>query len=163
LALFLQILDARLAHRQIGLEDRALLVGVVEAGGLRGQLVLARGQLRAEIAARRAQELERVVLRLALVSQLASPGESDLAALADRYQILDRLSAGAMGVVYRAERKGLGRIVAVKFLHSAFAFSTDFTKRFELEARTMSRLDHPNCVSVIDFGVADAPFIVMDF
>jgi hypothetical protein len=83
--------------------------------------------------------------------------------LADRYQILERLSSGAMGVVYRAERKGLGRIVAVKFLHAAFAFSTDFTRRFELEARTMSRLDHPNCVSVIDFGVADAPFIVMDF
>jgi eukaryotic-like serine/threonine-protein kinase len=83
--------------------------------------------------------------------------------LVERYQILERLSAGAMGVVYRAERLKLGRIVAVKFLHSAFAFSDDFTKRFDLEARTMSRLDHPHCVSVIDFGVADAPFIVMDF
>jgi eukaryotic-like serine/threonine-protein kinase len=83
--------------------------------------------------------------------------------LVDRYQILERLSAGAMGVVYRAERLKLGRVVAVKFLHSAFAFSDDFTRRFDLEARTMSRLDHPHCVSVIDFGVADAPFIVMDF
>jgi hypothetical protein len=83
--------------------------------------------------------------------------------LVERYQILERLSAGAMGVVYRAERLKLGRVVAVKFLHSAFAFSDDFTKRFDLEARTMSRLDHPHCVSVIDFGVADAPFIVMDF
>jgi serine/threonine-protein kinase len=56
----------------------------------------------------------------------------------------------------------LGRIVAVKFLHSAFAASAEFKARFELEARTMSRLDHPHCVSVIDFGIADAPFIVMD-
>ena len=83
--------------------------------------------------------------------------------LVDRYQIHERLSAGAMGVVYKAERLKLGRVVAIKFLHSAFAFSSDFTKRFDLEARTMSRLDHPHCVSVIDFGMADAPFIVMDF
>jgi serine/threonine-protein kinase len=81
----------------------------------------------------------------------------------DRYKILERLSQGAMGVVYRAERVQLGRIVAVKFLHSGFAASPDFIKRFELEARMMSRLDHPHCVGVIDFGVADAPFIVMDF
>jgi len=68
-----------------------------------------------------------------------------------------------MGVVYRAERVQLGRIVAIKFLHTLFATSDDFIKRFELEARTMSRLDHPNCVSVIDYGVSGAPFIVMDY
>src|SRR5262249_29638905 len=49
------------------------------------------------------------------------------------------------------------------FLHKTFAQSPDFLTRFEHEARAMSRLDHPNCVSVIDFGVADTPFFVMDF
>ena len=83
--------------------------------------------------------------------------------LVDRYELLARLSSGGMGVVYRAERLQLGRIVAIKFLHAAFASSTEAIKRFELEARTMSRLDHPNCVSVIDYGVAGAPFIVMDY
>ena len=83
--------------------------------------------------------------------------------VADRYKILERLSEGAMGVVYRAERLQLGRIVAVKFLHTGLAATPEFIKRFELEARMMSRLEHPHCVSVIDFGVADAPFIVMDF
>jgi serine/threonine-protein kinase len=83
--------------------------------------------------------------------------------LQGRYKILERLSAGAMGVVYRAERVQLGRIVAVKFLHSMFSQNADSIRRFELEAKTMSRLEHPHCVSVIDFGVADSPFIVMEF
>jgi len=83
--------------------------------------------------------------------------------LQGRYKILERLASGAMGVVYRAERVQLGRVVAVKFLHATFSQNVDWIRRFELEARTMSRLEHPHCVSVIDFGVADSPFIVMDF
>lgn len=81
----------------------------------------------------------------------------------DRYRIDEVVSSGAMGVIYRGERVGLGRQVAVKFLHSHIAEHGDFIRRFENEAQTMSRLDHPNCVSVIDYGVEEGPFIVMDF
>jgi serine/threonine-protein kinase len=68
-----------------------------------------------------------------------------------------------MGVVYRGERVELGRPVAVKFLHPWIAAQKAFRARFETEARAMSRLAHPNCVSVIDFGVEGAPYLVMDF
>lgn len=68
-----------------------------------------------------------------------------------------------MGLVYRGERLQLGRPVAIKFLHSPYARSPKFVARFEREARAMSKLSHPHCVSVIDFGVGDAPYIVMDF
>ena len=68
-----------------------------------------------------------------------------------------------MGIVYRGERVGLERIVAIKFLHSEVAASEQFRKRFEIEARAMSRLSHPHCVSVIDFGMSDVPYFVMDY
>ena len=80
-----------------------------------------------------------------------------------RYRILERVAAGAMGVVYRGERVELSRAVAVKFLHPWIAAQQAFRTRFETEARAMSRLNHPNCVSVIDFGVEGSPYVVMDF
>ncbi len=85
------------------------------------------------------------------------------AVLQGRYRIISKLASGAMGVVYRGERVQLGRPVAVKFLHPWIAAQKTFLARFETEARAMSRLLHPNCVSVIDFGVEGSPFLVMDF
>src|SRR4028118_1291612 len=83
--------------------------------------------------------------------------------LQQRYQVLERLAEGAMGVVYRGVRLTLQRPVAIKFLHPAVAQQANLRKRFEVEARAMGRLSHPNCVSVIDFGVEDVPYVVMDF
>jgi len=80
-----------------------------------------------------------------------------------RYRILSKIDSGAMGVVYRGERVQLGRPVAVKFLHPWIAAQKAFLSRFENEAKAMSRLLHPNCVSVIDFGIEGSPFLVMDF
>lgn len=81
-----------------------------------------------------------------------------------RYRILARLAAGGMGVVYQAERIEIGRVVAIKFLHPWIASDVAFRRRFETEARAMSRLAHPCCVSVIDYGEEQgAPFLVMDF
>ncbi|WP_309890487.1 protein kinase domain-containing protein [Archangium sp.] len=84
--------------------------------------------------------------------------------LQERYRILQRLAAGGMGVVYRGERLELGRAVAIKFLHPWMAADSSFQRRFQIEAQAMSRLSHPCCVSVIDYGVqGDSPFMVMDF
>lgn len=84
--------------------------------------------------------------------------------LQGRYRILARVASGAMGVVYRGERVELGRPVAVKFLHPWIASQQAFRSRFETEARAMSRLSHPNCVSVMDFGIeGTSPYVVMDF
>jgi serine/threonine-protein kinase len=83
--------------------------------------------------------------------------------LQSRYRIEERLGSGGMGVVYLAERIGLGRRVAIKFLHPDIAAQPQFRVRFEREARAMSKLHHPHCVPVIDFGVADAPYIVLEY
>ncbi len=87
-----------------------------------------------------------------------------------RYCILERIASGGMGIVYRAERVGLGRangtagLVAIKFLRDIPAERVELRRRFAIEARAASRLCHPNCVSVIDFGVdGDIPYLVMPF
>jgi eukaryotic-like serine/threonine-protein kinase len=83
--------------------------------------------------------------------------------LQGRYRLDAQLASGAMGVVYRGQRVQLERPVAVKFLHPWIATQKAFITRFDTEARAMSRLQHPNCVSVIDFGVDGTPYLVMDF
>jgi eukaryotic-like serine/threonine-protein kinase len=84
--------------------------------------------------------------------------------LQGRYRILERKTAGSMGVVYRGERVALNRQVAIKFLHEGYAATDDGRRRFEVEARAMSRLTHPNCVPVTDFGLEDgSPYLVMDY
>ncbi|HVU51951.1 MAG TPA: serine/threonine-protein kinase, partial [Polyangia bacterium] len=83
--------------------------------------------------------------------------------LQGRYRLEALLASGAMGVVYRGQRVQLERPVAVKFLHPWIATQKAFLTRFDTEARAMSRLQHPNCVSVIDFGVEGTPYLVMDF
>ena len=81
-----------------------------------------------------------------------------------RYRLDECLAAGGMGVVYKAERVGIGKVVAVKFLHETFASVPDLVRRFEHEAKTMSRLSHPNIVSVIDHGVVvGTPYLVMEY
>ena len=82
----------------------------------------------------------------------------------ERYRVLEAMASGSMGVVYKAERVPVGKIVAIKFLHATFANDAEFLARFERETRVMSKLTHPNCVSVVDFGVWDgAPYLVMEY
>ncbi len=84
--------------------------------------------------------------------------------LHERYRIVERIGDGAMGAVYRGERVKLGRPVAIKFLLEEYAATPDGLRRFEVEARAMSRLAHPNCVAVTDFGVDDGtPYLIMEF
>jgi eukaryotic-like serine/threonine-protein kinase len=81
-----------------------------------------------------------------------------------RYKVLEAMASGSMGIVYKAERVPVGKLVAIKFLHAPFANDAEFLGRFERETRVMSKLAHPNCVSVVDFGVWDgSPYLVMEY
>jgi serine/threonine protein kinase len=81
------------------------------------------------------------------------------------YQILDLLSVGGMGRVYRAEQRALGRTVAVKVIHPHLLCDENSIVRFMTEARAASQLNHPNSVSVFDFGKTEdgQPYLVMEF
>ena len=68
------------------------------------------------------------------------------------YEILQPLGAGGMGEVYRAMDERLGREVAIKVLSADTTLDASRVKRFEKEARSASALNHPNIVTVYDFG-----------
>jgi serine/threonine protein kinase/tetratricopeptide (TPR) repeat protein len=85
---------------------------------------------------------------------LDEPDGSELlgTVIADRYQLEAVLGRGGMGLVYRAAHLGLRRKVAVKVLHPSLAASGDVRHRFEREAFAAGKIDHPNCINVMDSG-----------
>lgn len=70
----------------------------------------------------------------------------------DAYVLSELIGIGGMGRVYRAEQRALGRSVAVKLIHPHLLGDERTVARFYTEARASSRLNHPNSVSIIDFG-----------
>jgi serine/threonine protein kinase/ketosteroid isomerase-like protein len=68
-----------------------------------------------------------------------------------RYRIDARIARGGMGVLYRAEHTGLGRVAALKVIAPEFSKDEGFRARFEREARTAAAIDHPNVVPVWDY------------
>jgi serine/threonine-protein kinase len=84
--------------------------------------------------------------------------------IAGRWRVIEQIGEGGVGAVWRGEHVGIGRPVAIKVLHALFAVQPEFRKRFEREARAASRLSHPACVSVLDFGEFDRQlYLVMEF
>jgi serine/threonine protein kinase/Tol biopolymer transport system component len=81
------------------------------------------------------------------------------------YRILERLGGGGMGVVYKGWDLRLERYAAVKFLSPHRSSSEDFKRRFSREARTASRLEHPNICTVFETDETDEGrlFIAMAF
>jgi len=85
--------------------------------------------------------------------------------LAGNYRVLEAIGAGGMGRVYRAEQVALGKTVAIKAIHPHLAGDEAAVGRFYAEARACSRVNHPNAVSVLDFGRTDDGqlYLVMEF
>ena len=79
-------------------------------------------------------------------------------------EIISLLGAGGMGAVYKARQKGLDRMVALKILPEEFGHDVKFALRFTREARTLAKLNHPNIVSVHEFGsVDDLYYFLMEY
>jgi beta-lactam-binding protein with PASTA domain/tRNA A-37 threonylcarbamoyl transferase component Bud32 len=92
-----------------------------------------------------------------------APGES-LVTLDGRYHITERIASGGMGEVYRAQDAVLAREVAIKVLHRSLASDQGFVDRFRREARAAATLNHPNIVTVFDWGAVDGVYyMVMEY
>ncbi|RYG48108.1 serine/threonine protein kinase [bacterium] len=80
------------------------------------------------------------------------------------YEVVDHLGSGGMGSVWSARFLSLNQLRAVKVLDQALADDPKFLERFELEAKALGRLDHPNIVKVYDANAEnDPPYIAMDW
>src|SRR5437867_5049128 len=87
-----------------------------------------------------------------------------LVTLDGRYHVLERIAAGGMGEVFRAQDAVLAREVAIKVLHRSLAGDQSFVDRFRREARAAAGLSHPNIVAVYDWGAVDGIYyMVMEF
>ena len=85
--------------------------------------------------------------------------------VASRYEILDQIGTGGMGAVYKVRHVELGKIFALKIIHSEMSENPRVREMFYSEARVASSLDHRNIVSITDFGedVRRGAFIVMEY
>jgi tRNA A-37 threonylcarbamoyl transferase component Bud32 len=92
------------------------------------------------------------------------PPIPELAQLFPQLEILECLGRGGMGAVYKARQPRLDRFVALKILAPEKQNDAQFAERFEREARALARLNHPNIVTVFDFGEVQGRFyLLMEF
>ncbi|MCO5971292.1 serine/threonine-protein kinase [Actinoallomurus soli] len=83
----------------------------------------------------------------------------------ERYRLCERLAAGGVGEVWRAEDTALDRTVAVKMLRPEHAESEEYRERLRLEARHLAALSHPRLAEVYDYGDGredQRPYLVME-
>ena len=72
--------------------------------------------------------------------------------LNEEYEIIEELGRGGMAIVFKAKEKQLDREVAIKVLPFSLAFDKEFVERFQREARTSARLEHPNIIPIYRVG-----------
>ncbi|MGH9863316.1 MAG: protein kinase domain-containing protein, partial [Candidatus Acidiferrales bacterium] len=81
-----------------------------------------------------------------------------------KYEVIEELGRGAMGVVWRARDPFIGRQVALKTITPGLLDNPDLLKRFYREAQAAGSLQHPNIVIIYDLGEAEGlPYIAMEF
>src|SRR5688500_8361520 len=81
--------------------------------------------------------------------------------IAGRYLLRHTLGSGGMADVHLALDERLGREVAVKLLHPGLASDPAFVERFRREAQNAASLNHPNIVSVYDWGSDDGTYYLV--
>ncbi len=107
--------------------------------------------------------VEKNVLTAYQAEQLLA-GHADECVVAGRYRLLEKLGAGGMGTVYRAEDTHLGRPVALKVLPAHLVSDPGAVARFRREARALAQVSHPAIVGAYDTGADRGQhFLVMEY
>ena len=90
---------------------------------------------------------------------MAAPDDYIGKTVAAKYRVEQMIGEGGMGKVYKAIQVALDKPVVLKVLRQAFLSDERTVARFQREAKAASRLNHPNSISVLDFGrkIAEGP------
>jgi bifunctional DNase/RNase/tRNA A-37 threonylcarbamoyl transferase component Bud32 len=170
----------RLNHYHVGLEH--LLLGLLReekgiAAGVLASLGLTLEQARIETMRvlsqpplhQKMEESAQLTDALEALDTLLREKEATLLhqefeVLGDRYQLQDNIGRGDKATIYRARDLRMDRVVAVKVLREVYSTDPKFVRRFQVEAKAASALQHPNIVQVYDYGQTDGNYyIVMEF
>lgn len=89
------------------------------------------------------------------------PSCEELAKAFPNLEVLELIGQGGMGFVFKARQPKLDRFVALKILPQSLAADAAFAERFTREGRLLARLNHPNIVTVHDFGRANGFFYLL--
>jgi serine/threonine protein kinase len=94
-------------------------------------------------------------------SKPVPPSLEELALAFPHLQIIELVGQGGMGFVFKARQPKLERFVALKILPQTLALDLAFAERFQREARVLAKLNHPNIVTIFDFGQAGGFFYLL--
>jgi serine/threonine protein kinase len=138
-------------------------IGLLEAGEVREFL----GRLPQRERPTHAEDLARELVRARRLSDYQAgailQGKTKGLVIGN-YLVLDKLGAGGMGMVFKAEHRLMKRVVALKLLPPSFTRDESFVHRFRREAEAAARLSHPNIVAALDAGeFKGLHFFVMEF
>jgi|AGTN01.2.fsa_nt_gi Serine/threonine protein kinase len=100
-----------------------------------------------------------------MTDQPKTDSENNTPDTLDKFQVLEKIASGGVGIVYKAKDTALaGKLVALKVLKTDTK-DTDNLVRFQNEARILVRLSHPNIATAYDFGISKngEPFMAIEF
>ena len=106
----------------------------------------------------------RLRLRMDQMDQTVARGDLPKALEDPRFDLLEEINRGSMGIIYKARDKILDEIVALKVLNGSLAIDSDAVERFKQEARAAKRLAHPNIVRIHDmYEAGDKKWLSMEY
>jgi len=97
--------------------------------------------------------------------KLGKPDDLIGEVVADKYEVIGYIGGGGMSLVYLVRHTLLDKIYALKIMQPHHQHDDEMNRRFSLEARSISSIEHPNVVTVHDFGITDEGimYLVMDY
>jgi serine/threonine protein kinase/dipeptidyl aminopeptidase/acylaminoacyl peptidase len=131
--------------------------------GLCPRCLVAGGFTGTQLAATTADESDsKATLHIVIPEDAALPGGASRQF--GKYQLLEEIARGGMGIVYKARHTGLDSVVAVKLIRSGVLATPTDVERFQREAKTAAKLRHPNIVTIHDIGEQDGQhYFSMDY